>query len=190
MSWIQTFTGKRVDFNDLRPEMFCIEDIAHALSYINRFTGHTRRAYSVAEHSVRCVHHLVHANMETQDDDRTHVLLHDASEAYLNDLSAPVKHLDALHGYRELEKRVERMLLHASGLRPVRDPALIKEVDRILFASEATVFFGADGALKQWTTLTEPACPRCVDGITQDKGIEPEFWEKLFLSLTGERCSL
>jgi hypothetical protein len=68
---------------------FDIEDIAHALSIIPRFTGHTCRPYSVGEHSllvlaiVRAGGHGVHTQMAA--------LLHDAHEAYTNDLSTPAK---------------------------------------------------------------------------------------------------
>jgi hypothetical protein len=51
-NWIQTYTGKA--FEPLNPDasLICIEDIAHALSNICRYTGHVRQFYSVAQHSV------------------------------------------------------------------------------------------------------------------------------------------
>lgn len=48
--WILTFTGRRFYPLDPRPEDVCLEDIAHALSLICRYNGHSRFFYSVAEH--------------------------------------------------------------------------------------------------------------------------------------------
>src|SRR5215217_2415409 len=51
--WIQTRSGVKFHLLDPKPEDFRIGDIAHALSNVCRFTGHVRKFYSVAEHSVR-----------------------------------------------------------------------------------------------------------------------------------------
>lgn len=82
--WIFTASGQRYFPTNPRPEEIHIEDIAHALSQINRYTGHTVRPISVAQHSVLCARH---ASPEVA----LEALLHDAAEAYLGDLSRPVK---------------------------------------------------------------------------------------------------
>ena len=51
---LQTYTGKIFDFNDIRPEVIDIIDIAHALSNVCRWGGHCSKFYSVAEHSILC----------------------------------------------------------------------------------------------------------------------------------------
>ena len=51
-TWIQTFTGKVVDLETPTPESISIEDIAHATARLCRYTGHTFRFYSVAEHCI------------------------------------------------------------------------------------------------------------------------------------------
>ena len=84
--WMQTHSGAHVHL--LTPEVDEIRllDIAHALSRIPRFTGHTRGhyAYSVAQHSV-WVAETVPGPMALA------ALLHDAHEAYLGDIATPVK---------------------------------------------------------------------------------------------------
>ena len=50
---IRTFTGRTFWPLDPKPEDLDIRDIAHALSLVCRFTGHTRSFYSVADHSLR-----------------------------------------------------------------------------------------------------------------------------------------
>lgn len=82
--WIFTASGKRYFPASPRPEEIDIRDIAHALSQINRYTGHTRRPISVAEHCVICARNI-------SPPYELEALLHDAAEAYLGDLSRPVK---------------------------------------------------------------------------------------------------
>lgn len=79
--------GPRTMSPDARP--ICIEDIAHHLSLINRFTGATTRPYSVAEHSLLCseIAQREGAPVGLQ----MAMLMHDAHEAYTTDLSSPAK---------------------------------------------------------------------------------------------------
>ena len=129
--WINTFTGKRFDLLTSQPGDVCIEDIFHALSHINRFTGHTRRPYSVAEHSCR-VFDIVEA-YDYGPDALRWALMHDASEAYLGDVSAPLKSL--LPAYRELEAAVtERINRHFGIDGPM--PMIVKDADMQMLALE------------------------------------------------------
>lgn len=91
---IRTFTGLYVNIFDPKPEMFCIEDIAHALSNQCRFGGHLPKFYSVAQHSAICASNAV-SYLKLQ------ALMHDASEAYLMDIPSPIK--NRLSNYKEIE---------------------------------------------------------------------------------------
>ena len=98
---MQTYTGKIIDLALFTEDDVRLPDISHALAIINRFTGHSRVPYSVAQHSVM-VSKLV---------DKEHAmwgLLHDASEAYLGDVATPLKNM--LPEYRALEDRVQRAI--------------------------------------------------------------------------------
>jgi hypothetical protein len=83
-TWIQTYTGRAFDLLNPDPSVICVEDIAHHLALINRFTGASRVGYTVAQHSVR-VAQLLPARL------RLAGLLHDAAEAYTGDWSSPLK---------------------------------------------------------------------------------------------------
>ena len=84
VAWIRTHTGLRFDLLDPRPEAIDPRDVAHALARLCRFGGHVRRFYSVAQHSL-LVADLAPLGLELP------ALLHDASEAYLGDVVAPLE---------------------------------------------------------------------------------------------------
>lgn len=84
--WIQTYSGERFELLDPSLDSIKIADIAHSLSMLARFNGHTRVFYSVAEHSV-LVSEIV------PEEFALFGLLHDASEAYIGDMASPVKGL-------------------------------------------------------------------------------------------------
>ncbi len=126
-SWIVTFTGKR--FYPLAPRVEDIDivDIAHALSNICRFTGHCSTFYSVAQHSILCAQMApvwLKASM----------LLHDASEAYLCDLSRPVKHAKGMESYRTAEQRLQNLVGQRFGVE-FSDP-LVHEIDNRMLMTE------------------------------------------------------
>ncbi|MCL4304315.1 HD domain-containing protein [bacterium] len=87
MTWTQTHSGKRFDIFNPRDEDVCIEDIAHALAHICRFNGHTKKFYSVAEHSLHTAR--IAAALSTDPRVAWAALMHDAHEAYTCDIPKP-----------------------------------------------------------------------------------------------------
>lgn len=126
---MQTFTGKLVDLSSFSESDVRLPDIAHSLSLVNRFTGHTTQPYSVAQHSV-LVSKLV------SREDALWGLMHDASEAYLGDVARPLKVM--LPQYVELERHVQQVIAKVFGLRwPI--PQAVKEADSraLIFEKDA-----------------------------------------------------
>ncbi len=130
-AWIITFSGLKFYHLNPQPEMVVIEDIAHALSNIGRWTGHTRYHYSVAQHCVYASH--ICAPEFAFD-----CLMHDSSEAYLGDMNRPLKHFTAAGpAYREIEERVEDVIFKKFGVRfPLVEE--VKDADtQMLYAEKA-----------------------------------------------------
>lgn len=126
--WIQTFSGKRFDLVKPKPESITIRDIAHSLSNICRFNGHCE-FYSVAQHSV-----MVSQVCDPQD--AFWGLMHDATEAYYNDLSSPLKNTPHLKMYKELEHTLEHIIFNKFNLLGER-PNSIKRADLQMLSTEA-----------------------------------------------------
>lgn len=133
---IRTLSGRYVDLAAPDPAQVHLDDIAHALGAICRFTGQTSAFYSVAQHSLMVASLVPHEL-------RLRALLHDATEAYLQDLPTPVKAL--LPGYADLEVRVWGAIAAHFGLEAIdrlADP-IIKQADRVALRIEMRDLFPA-----------------------------------------------
>lgn len=123
---IRTFSGKYVNIFEPKPEMFCIEDIAHALSNQCRFGGHLPEFYSVAQHSYHCAEFATPPN-------KLAALMHDASEAYLLDIPRPIK--GKLQNYQEVEHNLMLEISKVFGFDyPMPDE--VKEIDNDILQLE------------------------------------------------------
>lgn len=124
---IVTYTGRVVNPLEIRPEDISLTDIAHSLSNLCRFTGHTKVFYSVAEHSVRCYDYAT--------EHKLWVLLHDASEAYVNDIARPLKHSAAYDAYRTAEEHIMKVIAQKYEL-VWPEPPSVKVIDRRILVTE------------------------------------------------------
>ncbi len=131
---ITTYSG--VDFYILDPkeEEILDADIAHALSLLCRANGHFRFFYSVAQHSLNC---LKEAQARGYSDRlQMACLIHDGSEAYLSDITRPVKqYLSAYHTY---EERIQSMVYARYGVGELTEEerSMVASVDDVLLHYE------------------------------------------------------
>lgn len=106
MSEIKTNSG--VMFDPIRPQQKLIDiaDIAHALSMLCRANGHFPVFYSVGQHSINCMKEAQARGHSRRV--QLACLLHDGSEAYLSDVTRPVK--EELPLYRKIEEPLQDMI--------------------------------------------------------------------------------
>lgn len=132
--WFYTYTRRKFSFSNTTVESIDIRDIAHALSSKNRFCGHLRGFYSVAQHSV-LVSYLVPQEYALW------ALLHDSTEAYVADLPSPLKSL--VPGFKKIENRIMKVIAKKFGIEPV-EPPIVKHWDSRILATEILQFFGEE----------------------------------------------
>ncbi len=144
-SWINTVSGKKFSILDPQEDQIDITDIAKGLSHIGRYSGQTKVFYSVAEHS-----YLASYAIDQRDDLPLMALLHDSAEAYLGDVTSPLKAL--LPEYKGIEILVLSIILRKFGLPPAL-PHEVEEVDRRMLATEAEVLFETN---EEWSIPFKP----------------------------------
>lgn len=147
---IRLQSGRDFNFMEPRAEDIYILDIAHALSQVCRFAAQTSEFYSVAQHSV-----IVSVIVSGGAGMSKWGLLHDASEAYIHDISRPLKRW--LPDYHAIEERIMRAVADRFDLAwPM--PKEIKLADNMALALEAQRFMrgriGEWGISSRWPTPT------------------------------------
>lgn len=163
--WMQTFTGRQFFPLDPQPEDIDARDIAHALSLICRYGGHTVAFYSVAEHCLLM-------SRAVAPEHALWALLHDAAEAYVGDMVRPLKH--HMPEYRAIEDNVLSTIAQQFGMGFTADfPDAVKEADNRILLDERSALFGgtpAPWAIEDLEPLGVPI-----------SGLSPEEAESMYL---------
>lgn len=158
MTWMITNTGREHHLAGIGQQFNAptIEEIAHSLAQINRFTGHCRRPYSVAEHSLLVASIAAHEGASPSA--QLGALMHDAHEAFTGDVSSPVKW--TIGEQWEVFEHSQAIGLHAAlGIRTtmLAHRADIKRWDLIALATERRDLTRFDPEVNQpWAILDTP----------------------------------
>lgn len=119
-------SGKYFDLLDPANSEFTIEDIAHGLSMTCRFAGQCRQFYSVAEHSW-------HASRLVAPEFALRALMHDAAEAFIGDVTRPLKSI--LPEYKMIERNVEAAIMERFEIHDW-NIAEVKQADLLMLHAE------------------------------------------------------
>ncbi|MDD6212522.1 MAG: phosphohydrolase, partial [Clostridiales bacterium] len=138
--YIITYKHHHVDPLNPKPEDVDIRDIAHALSMLCRANGHFRQFYSVGQHSLNCAGEAQARGYSFRI--QLACLMHDASEAYLADITTPVK--DRLPEYRCSEDVWMRLIYDAIGLGELREEEMnqVHQIDKDILYHEFITLMG------------------------------------------------
>lgn len=151
-SGIRTVSGNYI--NLMIPALPTIEpyDIAYALSRIQRWNGHLKINYSVAEHSLWCLA-LARQLFPNNKELRLRVLLHDAHEAYIGDIPKPVgdvlgEPLILLKG--RLQQAIELKFGLPTASR--QDEMAVKHIDALALQVEWEQFMTNDTTIDEYVS--------------------------------------
>lgn len=139
--YLELSSGRKFFINTT--EHFEAEEIAHALSLQCRYGGHSRRFYSVAQHTLLVAEIMRHFDLG----DPFEGLHHDDTEHLLIDMPSPVKAL--LPEYKRLEKSLDARLRKFWGL-PETITEGCKRADYIALYVEAAVLIPSGGDGECW----------------------------------------
>ena len=117
-----------------------IAEMARTLQRIPRYNGHSNFEWTVAQHSLLV--QMILKDSGYQTDIQLAGLLHDASEAFINDVIRPIKcHLQQYFVY---EAKVENQVLHKLGLNDLEEYPEYKEADDLALYAEQVILVGLD----------------------------------------------
>ena len=128
MSIMNTCTGRKFDPMHIKPENICLEDIAHALSFLCRGGGQTLIFYSVAQHCLNCAKEARARGWSERM--VLACLLHDASEATSN--------IDL-----EIEEMIMNVIWEKFNLNDLssEEHMMWKQIDNDILSAELPVLF-------------------------------------------------
>lgn len=163
---IRTKTGY-VDLLNPDPDTIFLEDIATSLGKIQRYNGHAPQSYTVAEHCCLAMKLAMEDGCSTEE--QVAVLMHDAAEAYVGDMTRPLK--NAMPEFRKVEQKILTAIGARFGIDFDKHHSLIKMYDNIMIKAEKQVFWPDD----YWPGLED----------VQDRVVDFEFYPECIHWFSG-----
>lgn len=172
--YIVTYTGVRMSPFKPQKSDFRISDIAHALSLMTRANGHFNRFYSVAQHCLSCSYEGEARGYSKRI--QLALLLHDATEAYVSDVTRPVK--AGFPEYRDMEERLNTVIFEDFGLYKFtkEEKKMVKEVDDDMMYYEFEHLHISGGLGPKYSLKTKPS----LEFVPMEK-VEQEYIERFQL---------
>ncbi|RDE78339.1 phosphohydrolase [Haemophilus parainfluenzae] len=163
MSIFITHGNRLIDFANPQNSDIHIDDIIHHLAMIPRFGGKLDVHYSVLDHSV-FAGTIAKTCLKVDDMTAFAVLMHDAQEAFLGDVTSPLKQL--LPDYKKIEKAFEMVIRDKFKIRIKAEMEIVvKTADILALKAEKQAFIQTPAELAEhWRFLdkfpTVPISPR------------------------------
>ncbi len=138
--FITTIGGHSFDPLSPSAEDIDVRDIAHSLSMICRANGHFSEFFSVARHCINCAKEAEARGFGARV--RLLCLMHDAAEAYIGDMTRPLKRQLPL--YCEREKKIIGCIMAAFGIPEwnAEENGIVREIDDCMLYHEFLAFNG------------------------------------------------
>ncbi|MDL2232405.1 DUF429 domain-containing protein [Ruminococcaceae bacterium OttesenSCG-928-L11] len=176
LNYITTFS--KIHFAPTNPkfENIKIEDIAHALSLLCRANGHFKHFFSVAQHSINCAREASACGCSKNV--QLACLLHDASEAYLSDITRPLK--AQLPEYVAIENDLQSMIYNKFLEEPLTEEDYL-EIKRI---DDAMLFYEFVELMDEKLFSVEPKIESLPSIKVSDFGVVESQFLSEFDSLT------
>lgn len=133
-TYLQTSSGKKINFDDIRQEDFNLDDIIYSLALLCRYNGHTKHFYSVLAHEINC--YYIGMYLGYTKEELLYCIIHDSTEAYIGDIATPIK--ERFPGIKDFENEIYCYILNALGLKFPSEEILkkVKLVDKVALHKE------------------------------------------------------
>lgn len=178
-TFVDTWRGQRVNLIDPDPATIRLDDIAWSLAAQARFNGHTlgELPYSVAQHSI-----WVALYMEIEHgcfpEQVLQGLLHDAHEAYIGDITTPLKLCEGVAAVITPIADGLQAAIHQAldvYMPPPHTRAIIRRADRMALAVEAARLMASAGEGWNLPSLTKTAEELWLSPLPAEQAFE-KFW--------------
>ncbi len=176
---IELASGGYLDLADPDPKDIRLEDVAHGLSQTCRYAGQCDPSYAVAEHAV-----LVSEYLQAERAPLPVCLAglhHDDAEAYIGDMTRPLKAL--LPDYSAIEARMMAAIVTGLALEdvPFADPR-VKHADDWALAAEAHQLLRSQGSTWHTAGLFQPHDRYRVTRLFGTLGLSPRDAKREWLA--------
>jgi len=128
-AYVITASGRVVKLYQCTPDDIVTSDIVWSLCGQNRFLNHTSKPYSVGKHLI--YGHFIAQERNFNPDFIKAWLLHDAEEAYVGDMPAPVKYAGSNLAHELASEHITRQLEKRYGIALLQYQYAIKQLDQL-----------------------------------------------------------